>query len=100
MNPEALLAMRDPLGSPIHPVVMQVLLVVTYVLHIFFVTTAIGSLILGLYGQGRKEENWQRLSRVAVRLATQATGLGITMGIAPSSSCRSSTTPPGTRPPP
>lgn len=83
MNPEALLAMRDPLGSPIHPVVMQVLLVVTYVLHIFFVTTAIGSLILGLYGQGRKEENWQRLSRVAVRLATQATGLGITMGIAP-----------------
>lgn len=83
MNPEALLAMRDPLGSPIHPVIMQVLLVVTYVLHIFFVTTAIGSLILGLYGQGRKEENWQRLSRVAIRLATQATGLGITMGIAP-----------------
>ncbi|MFN4073262.1 MAG: hypothetical protein ACK4G4_07605 [Thermus sp.] len=83
MSPETLLAMRDPLGSPIHPVVMQVLLVVTYVLHIFFVTAAIGALAVGLYGLPRKEDNWQRLSRVAIRLATQATGLGITMGIAP-----------------
>ncbi len=83
MNPEALLAMRDPLGAPVHPGVVQVLLVVTYVLHIFFVTTAIGSLALGLYGLRRPEENWQRLAQVAVRLAVQATGLGITMGIAP-----------------
>lgn len=83
MSPETLLAMRDPLGSPIHPVVMQVLLVVTYVLHILFVTTAIGALVVGLYGLHKTEDNWQRLSRVAIRLATQATGLGITMGIAP-----------------
>lgn len=83
MSPETLLAMRDPLGSPIHPVVVQVLLVVTYVLHILFVTTAIGALAVGLYGLRKPEDNWQRLSRVAIRLATQATGLGITMGIAP-----------------
>ncbi|WP_347241225.1 hypothetical protein [Thermus sp.] len=83
MKPEAFLAMRDPLGSPVHPGLVEILLVVTYVLHIFFVTTAIGSLILGLYGLRRPEENWQRLARVAVRLAVQATGLGITMGIAP-----------------
>ncbi|BDG22612.1 hypothetical protein [Thermus thermophilus] len=83
MSPEALLAMRDPLGAPIHPAVLQVLLVVTYVLHIFFVTAAVGSLFLGLYGLRRPEENWRRLAQVAVRLSVQATGLGITMGIAP-----------------
>ncbi len=83
MNPEALLSMRDPLGAPIHPLPIQILLVVTYVLHIFFVTAAIGSLAVGLYGLSRSEENWKRLAQVAVRLATQATGLGITMGIAP-----------------
>lgn len=83
MSPEILLGMRDPLGAPIHPLVVQVLLVVTYVLHIFFVTTSIGSLLLGLYGLRRQEENWQRLSKVAIRLATQTMGLGITMGIAP-----------------
>lgn len=83
MTPEALLAMRDPLGAPVHPLIAQILLVVTYVLHIFFVTTAIGSLLVGLYGLGRKEENWQRLAKVAIRLSVQATGLGITMGIAP-----------------
>lgn len=83
MTPEALLALRDPLGAPFHPLIAQILLVVTYVLHIFFVTTAIGSLLLGLYGLGRGEENWERLSKVAIRLSVQATGLGITMGIAP-----------------
>jgi len=83
VNPEALLSMRDPLGAPIHPLPIQILLVVTYVLHIFFVTAAIGSLAVGLYGLSRSEENWKRLAQVAVRLATQATGLGITMGIAP-----------------
>lgn len=83
MSPEALLAMRDPLGAPVHPLAVQILLVVTYVLHIFFVTTAIGSLLLGLYGLRRPEEAWKRLARVSVRLAVQATGLGITMGIAP-----------------
>ncbi|MFN4069948.1 MAG: hypothetical protein ACK4HT_00045 [Thermus caldifontis] len=83
MTPEILLGMRDPLGAPVHPLAVQVLLVVTYVLHIFFVTTSIGSLLLGLYGLGRQEENWQRLSKVAIRLATQTMGLGITMGIAP-----------------
>jgi hypothetical protein len=36
VNPEALLSMRDPLGAPIHPLPIQILLVVTYVLHIFF----------------------------------------------------------------
>ncbi|GLV48434.1 hypothetical protein TJA_15870 [Thermus sp. LT1-2-5] len=83
MSPETLLAMRDPLGAPVHPAALQLLLVVTYVLHIFFVTAAVGSLTLGLYALTRREENWKRLGHVAIRLAVQATGLGITMGIAP-----------------
>ncbi|WP_157969090.1 hypothetical protein [Thermus sediminis] len=83
MTPEALLSMRDPLGAPIHPLPLQILLVVTYVLHILFVTTAIGGLTLGLYGLRRSEENWRRLAQVSIRLAVQSTGLGITMGIAP-----------------
>lgn len=83
MSPETLLAMRDPLGAPIHPLAVQALLVITFVLHIFFITASVGGLLLGLYGLNKGEENWQRASRLAIRVATQTLGLGITMGIAP-----------------
>ncbi|MGQ9511513.1 MAG: hypothetical protein ACUVS9_06415 [Thermaceae bacterium] len=83
MTPEMLQAMRDPLGAPAHPIIFQILLVVTYVLHIFFVTASVGGLGLALYGLYQKGENWQRLAKVATRVAVNTLGLGITMGVAP-----------------
>lgn len=75
--------MRDPLGAPFFPQVFQVLLVVTWVLHIFFVTLALGSSAFSIGGFVRKGEYPLRLARVAARLTPNAVGLGIVTGIAP-----------------
>jgi len=83
LNTEMLQMMRDPLGAPIHPTILQVLLVATFVLHIFFVTLAVGASCFALWAFWRGNE-WQRqLARVAARLAPNAVGLGVVTGIAP-----------------
>lgn len=80
---EMLQRMRDPLGAPFYPQVLRVLLVVTWVLHIFFVTLALGSSAYTIYGFVRKGEHRLRLARTTARLTPNAVGLGIVTGIAP-----------------
>lgn len=80
---EMLQRMRDPLGAPFFPPVFQVLLVVTWVLHIFFVTLALGSSCFSIYGFVQQGEYQLRLARVTARLTPNAVGLGIVTGIAP-----------------
>jgi hypothetical protein len=75
--------MRDPLGAPFYPLVFQVLLVVTWVLHIFFVTAALGCGSYSLYGFARKGEHRLRLARHAAQATPSSVGLGIVTGIAP-----------------
>ncbi|MGE0727620.1 MAG: hypothetical protein AB7O92_04010 [Acidimicrobiia bacterium] len=78
--------MRDPLGAPFYPPVFQVLLVITWVLHIFFVTVALGCSAFAVYGfvrRGEGREHRVRLARHAARATTSATGFGIVTGIAP-----------------
>lgn len=75
--------MRDPLGAPFYPPALQVLLVVTWVFHIFFVTLALGSSAYSILGFMRPSEHCLRLARVAARLTPNAVGLGIVTGIAP-----------------
>lgn len=75
--------MRDPLGAPFYPPALQVLLVVTWVFHIFFVTLALGSSAYAILGFLRPNEYRLRLARVAARLTPNAVGLGIVTGIAP-----------------
>ncbi|NOK64066.1 MAG: hypothetical protein GFH27_549409n40 [Chloroflexi bacterium AL-W] len=75
--------MRDPLGAPFYPPGIQLLLVVTFVLHIFFVTLALGSSAFSIYGFFHKGDYQIRLARVTARLTTNAVGLGIVTGIAP-----------------
>ncbi len=75
--------MRDPLGAPFFPVVFQVLLVVTWVLHIHFVTSAIGSSAYSIFAFLNKEADHLRLGRIAARLTPNMVGLGIVTGIAP-----------------
>lgn len=45
---EMLNLMRDPLGAPFYPPALQVLLVITWVLHIFFVTAALGNSLFSI----------------------------------------------------
>ncbi|MCS6774673.1 MAG: hypothetical protein RMM31_07500 [Anaerolineae bacterium] len=82
---EMLKMMRDPLGAPFFPPALQVLLVVTWVLHIFFVTTALGSSALSIFAFTfrRTSESWLQLGRIAARLSPNSVGLGIVTGIAP-----------------
>ncbi|ACL24913.1 hypothetical protein [Chloroflexus aggregans] len=80
---EMLKMMRDPLGAPFYPPALQVLLVVTWVLHIFFVTLALGSSLYAIWGFLRPTDYRLRLARVAARLTPNAVGLGIVTGIAP-----------------
>ncbi len=82
---EMLQMMRDPLGAPFYPPALQVLLVVTWVLHIFFVTAALGASALSIFAMtARKgEARWMTLGRLAARLTPNMVGLGIVTGIAP-----------------
>ena len=80
---EMLRMMRDPIGAPIAPQIVQALLVVTFVLHIFFVTLALGALGISIFGFLRKEGHWPTLARLAARIAPNSVGLGIVTGIAP-----------------
>ncbi|PJF47613.1 MAG: hypothetical protein D6709_07225 [Chloroflexi bacterium] len=82
---EMLKLMRDPLGAPFYPPALQVLLVVTWVLHIFFVTTALGTSALSIFAFTAKKGAglWLQAGRLAARLTPNALGLGIVTGIAP-----------------
>ena len=81
---EMLEMMRDPLGAPFFPPVFQVLLVVTWVFHIFFVTLALGTSAFSIYAFWRRpDERVLQLGRLAARLTPNALGLGIVTGIAP-----------------
>ncbi|MGB9739819.1 hypothetical protein [Chloroflexus sp.] len=55
----------------------------TWVLHIFFVTLALDSSSLSIWGFLFPTPNRLRLARVAARLTPNAVGLGIVTGIAP-----------------
>jgi len=83
LNTEMLRMMRDPLGAPLHPTLVQILLVATFVLHIFFVTLALGAASFALWAFLRGSEWQKRLARVAARIAPNAVGLGVVTGIAP-----------------
>jgi len=82
---EMLNLMRDPLGAPFYPPALQVLLVVTWVLHIFFVTAALGNSLFSIvaFTWKKNDEQWLRLGRLAARLTPNTLGLGIVTGIAP-----------------
>lgn len=75
--------MRDPLGAPLAPGIFQILLVVTWVIHIFFVTLALGSSAFSLYAFWRGNAFAKQLARITARITPNAVGLGIVTGIAP-----------------
>lgn len=76
-------ALRDPAGVPFYPVVMQVLQVITFALHITFVYTSVGGLLVALFGFTRKDERWQRLAQASLVLAKVSVSLAIVLAVAP-----------------
>ena len=76
-------AMPDPAGAPFFPVTMQLLQVLTWILHMIFVYTSVGGLFFTIYGSTKKEERWQRLAKATLELAKVSVSLAIVLGVAP-----------------
>ncbi|MDW8237112.1 MAG: hypothetical protein RMJ32_01755 [Aquificaceae bacterium] len=76
-------AMSDPAGAPFYPIVMQVLLVITWALHIVFVWTSIGGLFYAVYGLSKEYEHAKRLAKAMLELSKVSVSLAIVMGVAP-----------------
>lgn len=80
---EVLAALRDPMGVPLYPIVFQLLMVLTFALHILFVNFVIGGLMVSLWGRFSRKEHWQRLSATTARIATISVSFAVLIGVAP-----------------
>lgn len=78
-------AMRDPAGIPSHPVVFQVLMIVTWILHIAFVHMTLGTAALAIYAFYKRAPNthWEQLSMAMTKAAKVGVSLLIVLGVAP-----------------
>lgn len=80
---ELLQVMQDPAGAPFYPWVMQLLQVITWVLHILFVWVVVGGLGYAVLGFFSQSEFRQRLAKAMLELAKVSVSLAIVLGVAP-----------------
>lgn len=80
-----MLLMRDPAGVPADPLLFQILMVITWVLHIGFVHLTLGSAALAIYAFHRRTHAlyWERLSIAMTKVAKVGVSLLIVLGVAP-----------------
>lgn len=76
-------SMRDVAGVPFYPVVFQILMVLTFALHIIFVNLVIGGTALAIWGRLKGSDYSLRLSKAFARANTIFTSLAIVLGVAP-----------------
>lgn len=75
--------LRSPSGVDFYPVVIQVLMVLTWAVHMFFINLVIGSMFLTIYGYFQKDLRWRHLSQKLIKIAIISLSLGIVFGVAP-----------------
>ncbi|ODR98771.1 hypothetical protein AUC68_06060 [Methyloceanibacter methanicus] len=77
--------MRDPAGIPAHPELFRILMIVTWVFHIAFVTLTLGAASLAIYAFWRRDTGpyWTRLSIAMTKVAKVGVSLLIVLGVAP-----------------
>ncbi|GER94398.1 hypothetical protein A45J_2159 [hot springs metagenome] len=75
--------LQDSMGIPFYPILFQVLMVITFALHIIFVNFVIGTLSLSLYGYIKGTSYWKSLSNTMIRATTASTSMAILLGVAP-----------------
>ncbi|MCX8117561.1 MAG: hypothetical protein N3G78_06510 [Desulfobacterota bacterium] len=76
-------ALQDPMGIPFYPLVFQVLMVLTFALHILFVNFTLGTSFYAVYGHFKKDGYWKRLSRALARAVPANLSMAMLLGIAP-----------------
>ena len=75
--------LQDPMGIPFYPVVFQLLMVLTFALHIIFVNFTVGASVLSVYGHFKGGLQWKRLSRALAKAAPAAVSGAMLLGVAP-----------------
>jgi hypothetical protein len=75
--------LRDPMGVPFYPWVFQLLMVLTFALHIIMVNLVVGGLCLAVVYHFSGGEYAGRLSRALGRASTVNLSLAIVLGVAP-----------------
>ena len=76
-------SIRDVFGVPFYPVIFQVLMVLTFALHIICVNVVIGGTAVAIWGRLKGSDYSLRLSRAFARANTVMTSLAIVLGVAP-----------------
>lgn len=78
-------AMRDPAGIPAKPVIFQILMVITWALHIAFVHLSLGAAGLAIYAFHARLRGgyWGRLSKAMTKVAKVGVSMLIVLGVAP-----------------
>ncbi len=71
------------MGLPFYPVVFQVLMVLTFALHILMVNLTLGGSLLALYGRMASSEKYNRLGKALAKVVTVSISLAILLGVAP-----------------
>jgi len=80
---QVLNGLRDPMGVPFYPWLFQVLMVLTFALHIIFVNLAIGGSFMAFYEHYKKGENNKKLSGFLARASTVNLSSAVVLGVAP-----------------
>ncbi len=75
--------LRDPMGVPFYPWFFQVLMVLTFALHIIFVNLAIGGTFMAFYEHYKKGEYNKKLSGFLARSSTVNLSAAVVLGVAP-----------------
>jgi hypothetical protein len=75
--------LQDPMGIPFYPILFQLLMVLTFAVHILFVNFTVGLSFLSAYGYVRGNGFWGGLSRSLAKATTPNASLAILFGIAP-----------------
>jgi len=79
----ALIALRDPMGIPFFPWLFQVLMVLTFALHILMVNLVVGGIGLAVYYHGKGGNYGKRWSKTLARCSTINLSIAIVLGVAP-----------------
>jgi hypothetical protein len=80
---EMLKSLQDPMGVPFYPLVFQILLVLTFSLHIIFVNFVIGGSFMTVYSYFRPGKYYRALSKAFAKATTINLSLAIVLGVAP-----------------
>ncbi|PLX41724.1 MAG: hypothetical protein C0608_05045 [Deltaproteobacteria bacterium] len=75
--------LRDPMGVPFFPVVFQVLMVLTFALHIFMVNIVVGGSFMAIWSRVKGGDYNLRLSKTLAKATTVNLSVAILLGIAP-----------------